>query len=38
VDVKAISALNARMQRKLHAKLSDVKLNIVVLENPEEAA
>jgi len=38
VDVKAISALNARMQQKLRAKLGDVKLNIVVLENPEEAA
>ena len=38
VDVKAISALYARMQRKLHAKLSDVKLNIVVLENPEDGA
>lgn len=38
VDVKAISALNARMQRKLQTKMGDVKLNIVVLENPEEAA
>lgn len=38
VDVKAISALNARMQQKLRARLGDVKLNIVVLENPEEAA
>lgn len=38
VDVKAISALNARMQRKLQTKMGDVKLNIAVLEIPEEAA
>ena len=38
VDVKAVSALNARMQEKLHGKLRDVKLNIVVRESAEEAA
>lgn len=38
VDVKAVSALNTRMQEKLHGKLRDVKLNIVVRESAEEAA
>ena len=38
VDVKAVSALNARMQEKLHGKLRDVKLNILVRESPEELA
>ena len=38
VDVKAVSALNARMQEKLHGKLGDVKLSILVRESAEEAA
>lgn len=38
VDVKAVSALNTRMQEKLHGKLRDVKLNIVVRESAEEAS